>query len=78
MGGMDRWTRGLLLSVFIGQSFRPVFASIRQEDLLPLKELAETKAITPVIDRTYPVDVVADAIRHLEKGHPRGKLVVIV
>jgi NADPH:quinone reductase-like Zn-dependent oxidoreductase len=78
LGGLDRWVRGLVLSAFVGQRLRPVFAVTRQQDLLTLKALVETGAITPVIDRAYPLADAADAVRHLEKGHPRGKLVVTV
>ncbi|MDN3029258.1 NAD(P)-dependent alcohol dehydrogenase [Streptomyces sp. S.PB5] len=76
LGGLDRWVRGLVLSAFVGQRFRPLFAAVRQQDLLRLKELAETGAIVPVVDRTYPLAEAPAAVRHLEKGHPRGKLVV--
>jgi NADPH:quinone reductase-like Zn-dependent oxidoreductase len=78
LGGLDRWVRGLVLSAFVSQRFRPLFAATRQQDLLTLKTLVETGAITPVIDRAYPLAEAADAVRHLEKGHPRGKLVVTV
>ncbi|WP_327721307.1 NAD(P)-dependent alcohol dehydrogenase [Streptomyces sp. NBC_00490] len=78
LGGLDRWVRGLVVSAFVGQRLRPVFAVTRQQDLLTLKALVESGAITPVIDRAYPLAEAADAVRHLEKGHPRGKLVVTV
>ncbi|MDQ0596836.1 NADPH:quinone reductase-like Zn-dependent oxidoreductase [Streptomyces canus] len=78
LGGLDRWVRGLVLSAFVGQRLRPLFAVTRQQDLLTLKALVEAGAITPVIDRAYPLAEAADAVRHLEKGHPRGKLVVTV
>jgi len=78
LGGLDRWVRGLVLSLFVGQRLRPLFARTRQPDLLRLKALAETGAITPVIDRTYPLEEAVAAVRHLESGHPRGKLVVTV
>ncbi|MEU9916028.1 NAD(P)-dependent alcohol dehydrogenase [Streptomyces sp. NPDC051001] len=78
LGGLDRWVRGLVLSAFVGQRLRPVFAVTRRQDLLTLKALVEMGAITPVIDRAYPLAEAADAVRHLEKGHPRGKLVVTV
>ena len=78
LGGTDRWLRGLLLSVFVGQTLRPVIAVTRQQDLLTLTDLVEAGAVTPVIDRTYPLTEAAAAVRHLETGHPRGKLVVTV
>ncbi|MEU6380748.1 NAD(P)-dependent alcohol dehydrogenase [Streptomyces sp. NPDC046909] len=78
LGGLDRWVRGLALSVFVGQRFRPLMAVTRQQDLLRIKALAETGALTPVIDRTYPLDEAPAAVRHLETGHPRGKLVLTI
>jgi NADPH:quinone reductase-like Zn-dependent oxidoreductase len=48
----------------------------RQEDLQTLRELIEAGKVTPVIDRTYPLREVPEAIRHLQAGHTRGKLVI--
>jgi NADPH:quinone reductase-like Zn-dependent oxidoreductase len=78
LGGLDRWVRGLVLSAFVGQRFRPLFAATREQDLLTLKALTESGAIAPVIDRTYPLADAPAAVRHLESGHPRGKLVITI
>ncbi len=48
------------------------------EDLAFLASLAAGGSLKPVIDRTYPLAQVADAIRYLEKGHARGKIVIII
>lgn len=48
------------------------------EDLCFVKGLLEAGTLTPVIDRTYPLCQVPDAIRHMEQGHPRGKIVITV
>ena len=47
-----------------------------QQDFIDLKELLETKKMTPVIDRRYPLDEVAEALRYIGKGHARGKIVI--
>lgn len=47
-------------------------------DLVFLKELLEAGKIAPVIDRRYPLSEVAEAIRYLEEGHARGKVVITV
>ncbi|MEU2792391.1 NAD(P)-dependent alcohol dehydrogenase [Streptomyces sp. NPDC007100] len=78
LGGMSRGLRAVLLSPFITQNLRNLISLTRREDLLTLKDLAEKKQITPVIDRTYPLAEAPAAIRHLRQGHPRGKLVVTV
>jgi NADPH:quinone reductase-like Zn-dependent oxidoreductase len=43
-----------------------------------LRELLEAGKVTPVIDRTYPLIESPEAVRYLEEGHPRGKVVVTV
>ena len=79
LGGFDRQIlRAPLLSLFVGQTLRPLMAKERQEDLLTLKELIEAGKVTPVIDRTYPLNEAAAAIRYLHEGRARGKVVVAV
>ena len=53
-------------------------AKINQKDLLYLKELLETGKVVPVIDRRYSLCEVPEAIRYLETGHARGKIVITV
>jgi NADPH:quinone reductase-like Zn-dependent oxidoreductase len=48
------------------------------DDLLTLKELIEAGKVAPVIDRTYPLTRTAEAIRYLESGHARGKVIITV
>jgi NADPH:quinone reductase-like Zn-dependent oxidoreductase len=49
-----------------------------QEDLVFVKELVEAGKVIPVIDRRYPLSGVAEALRYLEEGHARGKVVITV
>ncbi len=53
-------------------------AKANKKDLLILKELLETGKMMPVIDRTYSLNETAEAIRYLETGHARGKVVISV
>lgn len=53
-------------------------AKINQKDLMFLKELLEVGKIAPVIDSRYPLEKTADAIRYLEGGHARGKVIITV
>ena len=53
-------------------------AKPNQNDLVILKELLEAGKVKSVIDRTYPLSEVADAIRYLEEGHAKGKVVITV
>ncbi len=53
-------------------------AKPNQKDLVFVKELLEADKVVPVIDRRYPLREVADAIRYLEAGHAKGKVVITV
>jgi NADPH:quinone reductase-like Zn-dependent oxidoreductase len=78
LAGTDRQLRALLLSRFVGQKLTTFICRENHEDLLVLKELIEAGKITPVIDRSYPLSEVPKAIRYLEQGHARGKVVITV
>ena len=56
--------------------FTSFVARITLADLESLKDLLEARTIVPVIHRRYPLSEAADAIRYLETGHARGKVVV--
>ena len=47
-------------------------------DLAFVKELLEAGKVVPIIDRCYPLGEVAEAIRYLEEGHAKGKIVITV
>ena len=53
-------------------------AKPNKKDLLFIKELLEEGKVVPVIDRTYPLSEVPEAIRYLEEGHAQGKVVITV
>jgi NADPH:quinone reductase-like Zn-dependent oxidoreductase len=78
LGGTDRQLRALMLSPFVGQKLRTFISSENHEDLIVLKEFIESGKVTPVIDRTYPLNEVPEAIRYLEEGHAQGKVVITV
>src|SRR5918994_1209083 len=77
-GGTDRQLRALMLSPFVGQNLGTFISSENHEDMIVLKELIESRKVTPVIDRTYPLSEVPKAIRYLEAGHAQGKVVITV
>jgi len=70
--------RGQLVSRFVRHRLRALTATPSRENLATLRELAESGKITPVIDRTYPLNEVPDAIRYLETEHARAKVVITV
>jgi len=78
LGGFDRQLRAPLLSMFVGQRLRGLMAREGAEDLDAITQLIESRAVTPVIDRTYALADAPDAIRHLAEGHAAGKVVVTV
>lgn len=78
IGPVVRAMGALALSRFVSQTLRPFLSDVNKEDLLLLKELIEAGKVTPVIDRTYPLSETADAIRYLETGRARGKVVITV
>ena len=71
------WIQAMLMSRFV-RSLRPLASEPNQADLRFLKELIETGKVMPVIDKTYPLSEVPDAIRYLKAGHAQGKIVIAV
>ena len=69
---------GPLLSLIGHKKVCFVGANINQKDLVFLRDLLEAGRVTPVIDRRYPLSGVAEALRYLEEGHARGKVVITV
>jgi NADPH:quinone reductase-like Zn-dependent oxidoreductase len=78
IGVMGRPLKALLLSPFVSQEMRMMMANVDNKDLTMLGDLMQSGKVTPVIDRTYPLSQIADAIRYLEQGHARGKVVLTV
>jgi NADPH:quinone reductase-like Zn-dependent oxidoreductase len=76
LGGTDRQLRAMMLSRFVDQKLGTFVAKQNRKDLILLKKLIESGKLTPVIDRTYPLSEVPEAIRYLEEGHAKGKVVI--
>ena len=75
---MARLFQIILFGSWGGQKMSSFLANPNQKDLLILKELVETGRVVPVIDRTYPLAETAEAIRYLETGRARGKVIIAV
>jgi len=78
IGPMGRPVKALLMSPFTSQKMGMFMAELTKGDLTTLGDLMQTGKVTPVIDRTYPLREIPDAIRYLEEGHARGKVVINV
>ena len=77
-GGMNRQLRGLILSLFVRQRITMFVNKESGSDLVRLTELIEAGKVTPSVDRTYPLDQAADALRHLAEGKVRGKVAIAI
>jgi NADPH:quinone reductase-like Zn-dependent oxidoreductase len=78
IGPIGRIIRALVLSPFVSQKLVSFTVKPNKEDLLFLRQLIEGGKLAPVIDRTYPLAEVPEALRYLEEGHARGKVVISV
>jgi NADPH:quinone reductase-like Zn-dependent oxidoreductase len=77
-GGLGRSLRAVALSPFVRQRLTMKTPKEHHADLERLAQLIEAGALKPVIDQTYPLERAPDAMRHLEAGRARGKLVITV
>jgi NADPH:quinone reductase-like Zn-dependent oxidoreductase len=77
-GGIDRQLRAHMLSPFVSQKLGTFISKPNGEKLVALKELIEAGKVTPVIGKTYPLREAPEAIRYLEGGHGRGKVVITI
>jgi len=75
---MDRVLYMFVLSKFVDQQIGFMLTQGNREDAVLLSDLMQQGKVTPVIDRTYPLAQVSDAMRYLEEGHARGKIVVTI
>jgi NADPH:quinone reductase-like Zn-dependent oxidoreductase len=76
VGPFGRVIHALVLSPFISQQMGMMMADTSQKDLTILADLMQSGKVKPVIDRTYKLSEVPEAIRYLEEGHARGKVVI--
>ncbi len=81
-GSMAQMFQAMLVGPWLSrnssQKMGNLLARPNQKDLIFMKELLEAGNVTPVIDRCYPLRDVADAIRYLEAGHAKGKVVITI
>lgn len=77
-GGLGRALRAVALSPFVGQRLAMQITKETHVDLEVLRELVDAGAVRPAIDRTYPLEQAAEAMRRLESGAVRGKIAIVV
>jgi NADPH:quinone reductase-like Zn-dependent oxidoreductase len=78
LGPVALMLKARVRSRFVSQRLLSFLAQLCRDDLVVLTELIEAGKVTPVIDQTYPLSEAPEAIRYLETGHARGKIVITV
>jgi NADPH:quinone reductase-like Zn-dependent oxidoreductase len=76
--GTGRTLRAVVTSPFVSQRLRSFFSKPRGADLVVLNELIEAGKLTPVIDRTFPLNEAPEAIRFVGERSTQGKTVITV
>jgi NADPH:quinone reductase-like Zn-dependent oxidoreductase len=76
--GTGRTLRAVLVSPFVGQRLRSFFSKPRGPDLVVLQELLEAGKVTPIIDRTFPLNETPAAISYVGERSTQGKTVITV
>ena len=74
LGPMTSALKLVVLSPFVSQKGEFFVASLNKEDMAQMASLMQAGKVTPVIDKRYPLDETVAALRYLERGHARGKL----
>jgi len=77
-GGFGRSLRAPFVSLFVGQRLAMLASKERASDLERLTPLLEAGTVTPSVDRSYSLEQVPEAMRHLEAGEVRGKIAITV
>jgi len=78
IGPFGRVIQTMLLSPFVSQKMGMMMAQLTKSDLTILGDMMQSGKVKPVIDRTYKLSELPEAIRYLEEGHARGKVVITV
>jgi NADPH:quinone reductase-like Zn-dependent oxidoreductase len=78
LGLLVRLIRPVVMSPFVKHSLRRPYSNPNHEDLEVLLAMIEAGTLRPVIESTYPLAETSAALRHIEAGHARGKVVVAI
>lgn len=78
IGPMTGALKAFAMSPFVDQQMAMMLARTDQTDLETLGEMVDSGKLAPVIDRVYPMQELPEAMRYLEEGHARGKVVVTI
>ena len=78
IGPLGPIARATVIDRFVRQRLRPFTSKPNRADLLTITGYVDDGRLTPVVDRTYPLAETAKGLRHVERGHARGKVVITV
>jgi NADPH:quinone reductase-like Zn-dependent oxidoreductase len=78
IGPFGRLIQTMAVSPFVSQKMGMMMAELKKSDLAILGDMMQSGKVKPVIDRTYKLSELPEAIRYLEEGHARGKVVITV
>ena len=76
IGPIAKPIKAMLLSPFVSQKVGMILAQLNHDDLAFLADLMQSGKVKSVIDRTYKLSDVPEAIKYVEQGHARGKVVI--
>jgi NADPH:quinone reductase-like Zn-dependent oxidoreductase len=77
LGGLDRNLRAAVMSPLVGQRLGAMISRERHDDMAALADLVDDGVLRPVVDRTFPLAEAATAVRYVQDGHARGKVMII-
>jgi NADPH:quinone reductase-like Zn-dependent oxidoreductase len=75
---LPRAFRSMVMSRFVSQDMRFFIAELNREDLSLLRDLMQAGTVKPVVDRTYKLSEIREAIAYLESGRARGKVIITI
>ena len=78
IGSMGKPLKALIMKPFVSQQMGMMMAELKQSDLSFIADLMQNGKVKPVIDRTYKLSEIQQAIAYVEEGHARGKVIITV
>src|SRR5436305_812113 len=78
IGPFGRIIQTMVMAPFVSQKMGMMMAQLTKSDLNILGDMMQSGKVKPVIDRTYKLSELPEAIRYLEEGHARGKVIITV